>query len=158
MIDYIEGKTSVVLYEHQPTMERRFGYWGVGSNDSYDNRVFIPSTEEHIELSVTYLEKVSDNGYRPKEGGKVCKTIPEIVDFILESDDAYRIAERVTIVEKYLRLLNAFCLMAMEENDNLYKYLKSKYGYSSNISLAEAWVQECSHNIRNMCKMYKEKL
>lgn len=156
MIDYIEGKTSVVLYEHQPTMERRFGYWGIGSNAEYDDRIFTPSTEEQIQLSVTYLEQLPDGGHRYKEG-KVCKTIPEIVDFILESDDAYGIAERVTIIKKYSRVLNAFCLMAMKENDNLYKYLKSKYGYSSDISLAEAWVQECSHNIRNMCKMYKEK-
>lgn len=158
MIDYCEKDTLAVLFEHQPTMERRFGYWGVGSNDSYDNRVFIPSTEEHIELSVTYLEKLSDGGYRYKEGGKVCKTIPEIVDFILESDDAYGIAEKVTSIKKYSRLLNAFCLMAMKENDNLYEYLKAKYGDSSNDALAEAWVQECSHNIRDMCKMYKEKL
>ena len=147
MISYSENNTLAVLYEHQPTMERRFG-----------DRVYTPSMEEHIELSVTYLEKVSDTGYRYKEGGKVCKTIPEIVDFILESDDAYRVAERVTIVKKYSSLLNAFCLMAMKENDNLYKYLKAKYEYSSNIALAEAWVRECSNNIREMCKMYKEKL
>ena len=158
MIDYCEKDTLAVLFEHQPTMERRFGYWGVGSNDSYDYRVFIPSTEEYIEVSVTYLEKLSDGGYRPKEGGKVCKTIPEIVDFILESDDAYGIAERVTSIKKYSRLLNAFCLMAIKENNNLYEYLKAKYEDSSNEALAEAWVQECSHNIRGMCKMYKEKL
>lgn len=158
MIDYIEDKTSVVLFEHQPTMERRFGYWGVGSNDSYDDRVFIPSTEEHIELSVTYLEKLSDGGYKYKDGGKVCKTIPEIVDFILENDDAYEIAERVTSIKKYSRLLNAFCIMVIKENNNLYEYLKAKYGYSSNDALAEAWVQECSHNSRDMCQMYKEKL
>lgn len=157
MIDYSVKDTYAVLNDFQPTMERRFGYWGIGSNDSIDNQIFIPSREEQIELSVTYLEKVSDGGYRPKEGGKVCKTIPEIVDFILESDDAYGIAERVTSIKKYSRLLNAFCLMAIKENNNLYEYLKAKYGYSSDDALAEAWVQECSHNIRDMCKMYKEK-
>ena len=157
MIDYSVKDTYAVLYEYQPKMERRFGYWGIGSNAEYDDRIFTPSTEERIEVSVTHLVQLPGGGYRPK-GGKVCKTIPEIVDFILESDEAYEIAERVTTIKKYSRLLNAFCLMAMKENDNLYKYLKAKYGYSSDIALAEAWVQECSNNIREMCKMYKEKL
>ena len=145
MIDYCVRDTLAVLNDWQPTIERRFGYWGIGSNEGYDERVRIPSKEERIELSVTYLEKLSDGGYRYKDDGKVCITIPDIVDFILESDDAYEIAERVT-------------LMAMKENNNLYEYLKAKYGYSSDDVLAEAWVQECSHNIRDMCKMYKEKL
>lgn len=158
MIDYSVKDTYAILNDFQPTMERRFGYWGIGSNDSIDTRIYFPATEEHIEVSVNYLEKLPDNrGYRYKEGNKCCKTIPEIVDFILESDDAYEIAERVTSIKKYSRLLNAFCLMAMKENNNLYEYLKAKYGYSSDDALAEAWVQECSHNIRDMCKIYKEK-
>ena len=157
MIDYCVRDTLAVLNEWQPTIERRFGYWGIGSNEGYDGRVRIPSKEERIELSVTYLEKLSDGGYRYKDDGKVCITIPDIVDFILESDDAYEIAERVTSIKKYSRLLNAFCLMAIKENNNLYEYLKAKYGDSSNDALAEAWVQECSHNIRDMCKLYKEK-
>lgn len=157
MIDYCVKDTLAVLCDFQPTIERRFGYWGIGSNEGYDERVRIPSKEERIELSVCYLEKLPDGGYRYKEGNKVCKTIPEIVDFILESDDAYEIAERVTNIKKYSRLLNAFCLMAIKENNNLYEYLKTKYGDSSNDALAETWVQECSHNIRDMCKLYKEK-